>query len=51
MSAVCLNLLAPLDRATAMNMTIVLLGFTAGLTTVKTTQQERQIVAWKNPAF
>jgi len=34
-----------------MNMTNVLLGYIAGLTTVKATQQGRLTVARKNPAF
>ena len=40
-----------LTRATAMNMTNVLVTSIVGLTTVKTTQQEKPTAARKNPAF
>ena len=40
-----------LTRATAMNMTNVLVTSIVGLTTVKTTQQEKLTAARRNPAF
>jgi len=51
MSAACLTPLVPLDRATAMNMTNVLVISIVGLTIAKTTQLGKLTVARRNPAF
>merc|ERR1712112_529889 len=51
MRAVCQKPHAPLDRATVMSMTNVLVTSTVGSTTVKTIQQGRPTVARRNPVF